>query len=286
MLIENSLNVCESWCRCPEEQKYPNNPTGVSSASSTYYLSIPGTGQLRQDLVAWKKAGREVLLSYVAFHCTTQCERHEEKKECNRRAQQEEEGVCLSSIEETESRNSRRKWCIIIIQHQWWLAPCCLCASPEWYRATSHAHLGYNAKLQIISQIWSMYFYFSECTFFFHNKTFLFMWLTFPQHTTKKYFAHPQNAFWTIVASVFGFTRTQEPYERRVAWLTSAGFAVWDVLAKCHRKGSLDRYYTIIQKICNHVTLTYILCFTVTSRMKRRMICMHLWSSILPSRES
>lgn len=55
----------------------------------------------------------------------------------------------------------------------------------------------------------------------------------------QRYYAHPQNAFWRIMAAIAGFD-AESPYEARVEALTSAGVAVWDVLRFCERPGSLD----------------------------------------------
>lgn len=54
-----------------------------------------------------------------------------------------------------------------------------------------------------------------------------------------RYYAHPRNAFWPIMAALFGFDAAA-PYDERVRRLTDAGVAVWDVLAACRRPGSLD----------------------------------------------
>lgn len=55
----------------------------------------------------------------------------------------------------------------------------------------------------------------------------------------RQYYAHPQNAFWKIVATVFD-AGWPLPYERAVEVLKSRGVAVWDVLAEAERPGSLD----------------------------------------------
>ena len=53
------------------------------------------------------------------------------------------------------------------------------------------------------------------------------------------YYAHPRNAFWRILAEVYG-----EPFPvgipERVALLERHGVALWDVLDSCEREGSLD----------------------------------------------
>lgn len=54
-----------------------------------------------------------------------------------------------------------------------------------------------------------------------------------------QYYAHPRNAFWPIVGAVFGFD-AQTAYAVRIKALQAAGVALWDVVARCERPGSLD----------------------------------------------
>ena len=55
----------------------------------------------------------------------------------------------------------------------------------------------------------------------------------------QEYYAHPRNAFWPIMGQLFEFDPGL-PYPERVRYLITARVAVWDVLATCHREGSLD----------------------------------------------
>ncbi|KQP40769.1 DNA-deoxyinosine glycosylase [Pseudorhodoferax sp. Leaf274] len=56
----------------------------------------------------------------------------------------------------------------------------------------------------------------------------------------QQYYGHPQNAFWKIMGSVFGFDPQHTAYGARLAALQDGGVALWDVLASCERPGSLD----------------------------------------------
>lgn len=52
-----------------------------------------------------------------------------------------------------------------------------------------------------------------------------------------QYYAHRQNAFWRIMAELFGIAGD---YESRCIQLTQHGIALWDVLASSVRPGSMD----------------------------------------------
>lgn len=55
----------------------------------------------------------------------------------------------------------------------------------------------------------------------------------------QQYYAHPRNAFWPLLAELLEFDPAL-PYPARVAALLGRGIGLWDVLASCERKGSLD----------------------------------------------
>lgn len=55
--------------------------------------------------------------------------------------------------------------------------------------------------------------------------------------TEQQYYAHPQNAFWPIMHALFGI---QGEYDSRCQQLVRHHIAVWDVLARSIRPGSMD----------------------------------------------
>jgi len=55
----------------------------------------------------------------------------------------------------------------------------------------------------------------------------------------QQYYGHPQNSFWWVMANTLGFS-VDLPYSEKVRKLEQNGVAVWDVLQKCKREGSLD----------------------------------------------
>jgi len=55
----------------------------------------------------------------------------------------------------------------------------------------------------------------------------------------QRYYAHSRNLFWPIMTELFGF-EADLSYGGRLEALNSSGVALWDVLARCERQGSLD----------------------------------------------
>ena len=54
-----------------------------------------------------------------------------------------------------------------------------------------------------------------------------------------EYYAHPRNLFWDCVETTFQIDQNA-PYQARLAALNDAHIGLWDVLASCSRKASLD----------------------------------------------
>jgi len=73
---------------------------------------------------------------------------------------------------------------------------------------------------------------------------------------TNQYYAHPRNAFWRIMGSLFNFS-AELPYEARIEALTKSGVAVWDVLQACVRSGSLDSAIKAGSRVPNEFQLFF-----------------------------
>jgi hypoxanthine-DNA glycosylase len=55
-----------------------------------------------------------------------------------------------------------------------------------------------------------------------------------------RYYAHPRNQFWPIMAALLDADLPAMDYPQRCQTLLDAGIALWDVLRSCRRPGSLD----------------------------------------------
>lgn len=55
----------------------------------------------------------------------------------------------------------------------------------------------------------------------------------------QQYYAHSQNQFWEIMDEIFGASRNLS-YPARLKRLCDSQIALWDVVYRCERKGSLD----------------------------------------------
>ena len=56
----------------------------------------------------------------------------------------------------------------------------------------------------------------------------------------QRYYGHPRNHFWPLLAAWWGQPLMAWPYERRLDWIRDRGLGLWDVYASCRRAGSLD----------------------------------------------
>ena len=60
----------------------------------------------------------------------------------------------------------------------------------------------------------------------------------------QQYYAHPRNAFWPVMASlglpVLDSAGVRRPYAERLQALRDHHIALWDVIHRCERPGSLD----------------------------------------------
>ena len=54
-----------------------------------------------------------------------------------------------------------------------------------------------------------------------------------------QYYAHPRNAFWPIMAELFGIDAGAD-YAERIEQISQAPVILWDTLKHCYRPGSLD----------------------------------------------
>ena len=67
----------------------------------------------------------------------------------------------------------------------------------------------------------------------------------------QQYYAHPQNAFWKLIAAIFE-TDPSASYAQRTWLLRENGIALWDVCAAAERPGSLDS--AIVSETANDFT--------------------------------
>jgi TDG/mug DNA glycosylase family protein len=67
-----------------------------------------------------------------------------------------------------------------------------------------------------------------------------------------RYYAHPRNRFWPLMASLCGFA-VDLPYDERMRGLHAAGVGLWDVIGQCERRGSLDASIVRGSEVANPV---------------------------------
>jgi len=75
----------------------------------------------------------------------------------------------------------------------------------------------------------------------------------------QQYYAHPRNALWPILCALVNGSNPDYgvhqalSYSQRCNLVTSAGFGLWDVLATCNRRGSLDAHIERDQQTANNI---------------------------------
>ncbi|HJO95533.1 MAG TPA: DNA-deoxyinosine glycosylase [Victivallales bacterium] len=62
----------------------------------------------------------------------------------------------------------------------------------------------------------------------------------------QQYYAHTRNLFWHFMGKILDFT-SDISYEKKIDYLTKSKIALWDVVHKCHRKGSLDSKIKLVE---------------------------------------
>ena len=75
----------------------------------------------------------------------------------------------------------------------------------------------------------------------------------------QQYYANPNNAFWWIMTQIIACDNCLD-YDRKSKLICDSGFAVWDVLASCQRKGSLDSNIQRSSEIANDL-LSLVRCY-------------------------
>ncbi|WP_334179009.1 DNA-deoxyinosine glycosylase [Pseudoxanthomonas sp.] len=67
-----------------------------------------------------------------------------------------------------------------------------------------------------------------------------------------RYYAHPRNRFWPVMAALCGFA-PDLAYDERLRGLLSAGVGLWDVIGQCERRGSLDACIVRNSEVANPI---------------------------------
>ena len=68
----------------------------------------------------------------------------------------------------------------------------------------------------------------------------------------RQYYAHPRNAFWSIMAELFDVEWSND-YESKIQQVKCFPVVLWDTLKACHREGSLDSAITKDQLQANDI---------------------------------
>ncbi|MCP4180524.1 MAG: DNA-deoxyinosine glycosylase [bacterium] len=63
---------------------------------------------------------------------------------------------------------------------------------------------------------------------------------------SQQYYAHPRNLFWHFMGKILNFS-LDISYDEKLNRLTKSKIALWDVINKCHREGSLDSKIKLVE---------------------------------------
>jgi len=99
-----------------------------------------------------------------------------------------------------------------------------------------------------------------------------------------QYYAHPRNQFWRLLGTVLEEPLAELAYEERLRRVLAHGIGVWDVLAACHREGSLDAAIRNAQpndfaSLREHAPLTASACGTCWPRVIARAVWMRRFAT-------
>lgn len=70
--------------------------------------------------------------------------------------------------------------------------------------------------------------------------------------SATRYYAHPRNRFWPVMAQLCGFDPALD-YPQRLLALQDAGVGLWDVIGQCERRGSLDSAIVAGSEVANDI---------------------------------
>lgn len=76
----------------------------------------------------------------------------------------------------------------------------------------------------------------------------------------NQYYAHGRNIFWPLLCDIFSVPPILS-YADKIEFLATHHIALWDVLAQCHRPGSLDT--SITQEAPNDFAVFFQLCHDI-----------------------
>ena len=96
-----------------------------------------------------------------------------------------------------------------------------------------------------------------------------------------QYYAHPRNSFWYIMGRLFA-AGPELPYRQRLRLLQQQQIALWDVVHRCARKGSLDadiedrtveaNDFNALFKLCPQIHSVFFNGQTAAALFKRRVL--------------